>query len=129
MRKILVLCLALMLVFSITGTAFAGQRSHKSNDKSKVTVNVNAAKVSQKASICNEAEAKSGDAVAIGNISFTAVKSSSEAESGKGCKSDADNDSKVIVVNYGTANAHSGEATAKNTGDNEISVDVDQTNR
>lgn len=133
MKKALVVLLALALVLSMAGTAFASVSDNNGNFKGKgknkggLLVNTgNISKIKQEAAIVNVAKAKSGDANATGNYSMTWVKSDAKADSKD--KKDAKNDGKVEVKNEGWAVATSGDATAKNTGDNKIEqkADVEQ---
>lgn len=111
MKKALVILLALTLVLGVAGTALAVDGGLFANTG-------NISDIKQKAEIVNVAEAKSGDATAVGNNSQTWVISKSKAKTWD--KGDAKSESKVEVKNEGWATAISGDATAKNTGDNTI---------
>jgi hypothetical protein len=120
LKKILTLCLALMLALSVTGSAFAGFRpcKHKKEKETK------SSSFRQRTTIINRSEAKTGNVVAIGNISATFVGGSSRSRADRCCRFGSDRDNQVSVENNGSAVAYSGAANSENVVENNICTDV-----
>jgi hypothetical protein len=111
MKKLLVLLLALAVLMSLSGVAFAGSSW---NWKSGSMVNGD---IYKSIVFKNEAETKSGDAMAMANGGATSVDSCSEAKAIDDSAL-ADNDSSRLVTNEGTANAVTAPADALNQANN-----------
>jgi len=117
LKKLLVVLLALALVLSMTGMAFARCPVRPEKPKCCPTQS-NHACVTQRATISNYVSATTGPAVAVGNVGLTSIRNNdSTARSCSGC---ATNTAPISVNNIGTAFAVSGNATASNTGTNTI---------
>jgi len=131
MRKAFVFVLAMVFVLALTGPAFALIPA-PSIDVKDINANVGLQKqyvdqdnkADQKAEIKQDAKATSGDANAVGNVSYTDVWATSSATSYRGIAINLG--TKVDVDNKGTATAKSGDATAENNA--KIDQDIDQDN-
>jgi hypothetical protein len=148
LKKILTLCLALMLALSVTSSAFAGFRPFKYRGEKEKSSSFN-----QRTTIINKSEAKTGNAIAIGNVSATFICNPSIDRISRGylwggeidrgyfwgdcglwdsCNSCGDGgflwgsnrDSRICVENNGNAVAYSGAAHSENIVDNNICTDV-----
>ena len=111
MKKLLVLLLALAVLMSLSGVAFAGSSF---NWKSGSMVNGD---IYKSILFKNEAKTHTGDATAMANGSQTSVDSCSEAKAIDDSAL-ADNDSSRLVTNAGTADAVTAPADALNQANN-----------
>ncbi|OFW32873.1 MAG: hypothetical protein A2074_00695 [Candidatus Aquicultor primus] len=111
MKKLLVLLLALAVLMSLSGVAFAGSSF---NWKSGSMVNGD---IYKSILFKNEAKTHTGDAEAMANGGMTSVDSCSQATA-LDDKSTAENDSSRLVTNTGTADAVTAPADALNQANN-----------
>jgi len=121
MKKILVILLALSVLMSMTGTAFADLKG-RYNDFSKLKggAKING-DVFKLILFENGSQAITGDANAVGNASLTTAMSASEAKAYDGDNgSGADNLSTNIVANNGIGDSRSGPVDALNAPDNTV---------
>lgn len=125
MKKLFVLVLALMFAFGMVGSAFALDidKNTKGNANLEEITQINSA--GQNAKIDQDADAKSGYAIAQGNASYTVV---CVDQSAKGNKGITTNFSEVTVTNEGKAIAKSGDAVAFNINNGDIDQKIDQKN-
>ncbi len=118
MKKFLVIALAMALLLSMSGLAFASVIQERDLSKFSSGASVKG-DIVKNIFFGNDAEAYTGEANATGNGSLTVVKGTSEADAcgEEGC---ATNDSSKEVTNDGTADAYTNPADALNQANNSV---------
>ncbi|HEY3375098.1 MAG TPA: hypothetical protein VGK02_08565 [Candidatus Aquicultor sp.] len=121
MKKFLVMLLALAVLLSISGVAFAGGNDWFAKFKGGSVVKGD---VMKKVIFKNEASSESGLAVAAGNASFNKVTDIKAKAFAKDDDALASNDVCKTVNNKGTAKVDSGDAEVFNTANNVATISV-----